>query len=88
MALGASPANLLRLVISHGLVLSAIGVALGFAVAISTSRLLGYLLYHVSPRDPLPFTAAAGIMAVTALAASFVPAWRASRTDPLDALRV
>jgi macrolide transport system ATP-binding/permease protein len=88
MALGASPANLLRLVISHGLVLSAIGVALGFAVAISTSRLLGYLLYHVSPRDPLPFTAAAGIMAITALAASFVPAWRASRTDPLDALRV
>ena len=88
MALGASPSNLLRLVLSHGLILCAIGVALGFAVAISTSRLLGYLLYHTSPRDPLPFAAAAVVMAITALAASLIPAWRASRTDPLDALRL
>jgi predicted permease len=87
MALGASPRNLLRLVLFRGLTLSGIGVVLGFAAAISTSQLLGYLLYHESPRDPLPFTAAAAIMAVTALAASLVPAWRASRTDPLHSLR-
>lgn len=88
MALGASPSNLLRLVLSHGVILCASGVALGFTVAITTSRLLGYLLYHVSPRDPLPFSAAAVIMAITALVASLIPAWRASRTDPLAALRL
>jgi predicted permease len=87
MALGASPQSLLRLVLSHGLMLTAIGLAFGFAVAISTSRLLGYLLYHESPHDPLPFSGAAAIMAITAIAASLVPAWRASRTDPLHALR-
>jgi predicted permease len=87
MALGASVSNLLRLVVSRGLALTAGGVALGAVVALSLTRLLGNLLYQVSPRDPLAFTSAVVVMILTALAASFLPAWRATRTDPACALR-
>ncbi len=87
MALGAGPRDLLRLVLSHGLALTAAGVALGAALALGSSRLLGYLLYQVSPRDPLAFVSALTIMTVAALAACFVPAVRAARTDPVRALR-
>jgi macrolide transport system ATP-binding/permease protein len=87
MALGASARNLLRLVISQGLALTAGGVALGAAVALGTTRLLGYLLYKVGPRDPMAFGSAFLVMLVAALAASFLPAWRATRTDPVRALR-
>jgi ABC-type antimicrobial peptide transport system permease subunit len=87
MALGAGPAELLRLVMSHGLALTGAGLALGATVALGMTRLLGYLLYHVSPRDPLPFALALGVMAVASLAACFIPAWRAARIDPLSALR-
>src|SRR5579862_400907 len=87
MALGATPSDLLRLVMSHGLALTAGGVILGTAVALSSTRLLGYLLYRLSPRDPLAFGAAFVVMIVVGLAASFLPAWRAVRTDPVSALR-
>ena len=88
MALGASPQDLLRLIMRYGLELTAAGMVVGLAVAISSARLLGYLLYHVSPRDPAAFALAIGAMAIAAVAASVVPAWRASRTDPQEALRV
>jgi len=87
MALGACASNLLRLVLSRGLALTASGVALGAAIALGLTRLLGNLLYKVSPRDPLAFGSAFAVMTIAALAACFLPAWRATRTDPARALR-
>lgn len=87
VALGAAPAQLLKLVMSHGLVLTAAGIGVGVVVALGTSRLLGYLLYRVSPRDPVAFATALVAMALAALAACLIPAWRAARVDPLSALR-
>jgi len=87
MALGAGASNLLRLVMKRGLALTAGGVALGAAVALGLTRLLGNLLYNVSPRDPLAFGSAFLVMTIAALTACFLPAWRATRTDPVQALR-
>jgi macrolide transport system ATP-binding/permease protein len=87
MALGAGASSLLKLVLSRGLALTAGGVALGAAVALGLTRLLGNLLYKVSPRDPLAFGSALAVMTIAALAACFLPAWRATRTDPARALR-
>jgi macrolide transport system ATP-binding/permease protein len=87
MALGADASNLLRLVFSRGLALTAGGVALGAAVALGMTRLLGNLLYEVSPRDPMAFGSALAVMTIASLAACFLPAWRATRTDPARALR-
>jgi predicted permease len=87
MALGAAPSHLLRLVMSRGVTLTAGGVALGAGAALLLTRLLGYLLYQVSPRDPLSFGLAFAVMIVAAMAASCVPAWRATQTDPVRALR-
>jgi predicted permease len=87
MALGAGASNLLRLVMSRGLALTAGGVLLGAAVALGLTRLLGNLLYKVSPRDPLAFGSAFVVMTIASLAACFLPAWRATRTDPARALR-
>jgi macrolide transport system ATP-binding/permease protein len=87
MALGATPSHLLRLVMSRGLALTAAGILGGTAVALASTRLLGYLLYNVSPRDPLSFGSAFLVITLASLAACFLPAWRATRTDPLQALR-
>jgi ABC-type antimicrobial peptide transport system permease subunit len=87
MALGASTSNLLGFVLSHGLALTAGGVVLGAAAALSLTRLMGNLLYNVSPRDPLAFGSAFVVMAIATLAACFLPAYRAARTDPVRALR-
>src|SRR5216684_2810778 len=87
MALGANASNLLRLVMSRGLALTAGGVLLGAAAALALTRLLGNLLYNVSPRDPLAFGSAFVVMTIASLAACFLPAWRATRTDPARALR-
>jgi macrolide transport system ATP-binding/permease protein len=87
MALGAGAANLVRLVLSRGLALMAGGVLLGAAVAVGFTRLLGNLLYHVSPRDPRAFGAAFAVMTIATLVACLIPAWRATRTDPAEALR-
>ena len=87
MALGASTSNLLRLVLTRGLLLTTTGIAIGIALALLLTRLLGNLLYQVSPRDPLAFVAAFAVMTFASLAACFLPAWRATRTDPMRALR-
>jgi putative ABC transport system permease protein len=87
MALGASASNLLRLVLSRGLILTTTGVLLGVVAALALTSLLGNLLYQVSPRDPLAFTFALAVMTLASLAACFLPAWRATRTDPMRALR-
>jgi macrolide transport system ATP-binding/permease protein len=87
MALGAGASSLVQLVLSRGLALTAGGTLLGATVALALTRLLGNLLYHVSPLDPLVFGAAFGVMTIASLAACFLPAWRATRTDPAEALR-
>ena len=87
MALGAGASNLLRLVMSRGLKLTASGILLGAAVSLGLTRLLGNLLYKVSPLDPLAFGSAFVVMTIASLAACFLPAWRATRIDPIRALR-
>jgi len=88
MALGASVNDLLRLVMSRGLRLTAIGIVIGATAAVLLTRLMGNLLYKVSPRDPLAFGSALLVMTIVALAACFLPAWRAACIDPARALRV
>jgi macrolide transport system ATP-binding/permease protein len=87
MALGAGASDLLRLVLSRGLALTGAGVLLGAATALLLTRLLGNLLYKVSPRDPLAFGCAFAVMALVSVAACLLPAWRAARTDPMRAMR-
>jgi ABC-type antimicrobial peptide transport system permease subunit len=87
MALGADAAMLLRLVMSQGLALTAGGVVLGTLAALGLTRLIGTMLYKVSPRDPAAFGLAFAVMTVASLAACLAPAWRAAHTDPLRALR-
>jgi putative ABC transport system permease protein len=87
IALGAEAADVLRHVMAPGLALTAAGLALGACVALASTRLLGYLLYNVSPRDPLTFASALAVMTAASLAACLVPAWRATKVDPVVALR-
>jgi predicted permease len=87
MALGAGTSNVLRLVLLRGLVLTTTGMIIGIALALLLTRLLGNLLYQVSPRDPLAFVAAFAVMTLASVAACFLPAWRATRIDPIQALR-
>jgi macrolide transport system ATP-binding/permease protein len=87
MALGAGTSNVLRLVLSRGLRLTTTGIVIGIALALLLTRLLGNLLYQVSPRNPLAFAAAFAVMTVASTAACFLPAWRATRVDPIVALR-
>jgi macrolide transport system ATP-binding/permease protein len=87
MALGAGASSLVQLVLSRGFALMAGGVLLGAVVAVGFTRLLGKLLYNVSPHDPRAFGVAFGVMTVATLVACLIPAWRATRTDPAEALR-
>ena len=87
MALGAETGGLFRLVISRGLALTFGGVFLGVALALGLTRLLGYLLYKVSPYDPMAFASAFLVLTIVSLIACFLPAWRATRVDPIVALR-
>ncbi|HEY7700380.1 MAG TPA: FtsX-like permease family protein, partial [Vicinamibacteria bacterium] len=87
MALGASSSDVSRLVLREGLKLALAGVALGVAGALVTSRLLESLLFEVEPRDPVTLVLIAALLVAVALAASYLPARRASRIDPFLALR-
>jgi len=87
MALGASSADVQRMVIRQSLALVAAGIVLGLAGAAAATRLLTTVLFQVKPTDPLTYVAAALLLAVVALAASYVPARRAARLDPMVALR-
>jgi putative ABC transport system permease protein len=86
-ALGAPAKALIGMVVRNGMILTLIGLTLGFAGAIGLTRLLGTLLFGVSPRDPLTLVGSAAILAAVALLACYVPARRAARMDPLVALR-
>jgi len=87
IALGARRFHVLRLVLSHGLWLTAIGVILGAAAAFALTRLFTTMLYRVSPRDPFAFGSAFVVMTVASVAACFFPAWWATQTDPVTVLR-
>jgi putative ABC transport system permease protein len=87
MALGAQARDVVRLVMRHGARLTVAGVVLGLAGAYAFTRLLASLLYGVSARDPLTFALVPAVLAAVALAAAYVPARRASRADPLLAIR-
>lgn len=86
-ALGATPRRLLTLVLSHGVALTAAGIAAGAAIGVATTRLLGTLLYGVGSGDILTFAWAALVIAVASVAATGIPARRASQIDPLSAMR-
>ncbi len=87
MALGAERRDLLRLMLLQGLRLSGFGLALGLLLSLALTRAVRGLLNGVSPTDPLVFGAVSAVLLLAALAATFVPAWRATRVDPLNALR-
>jgi ABC-type antimicrobial peptide transport system permease subunit len=87
MALGASRRDVLRLVIGNGARLAMLGVALGVLGALALTRLLAAQLYQVSPTDPEVFTGVAILLFTIALAASWLPARRAAKVDPMVALR-
>jgi putative ABC transport system permease protein len=87
-ALGASRVGLLKMVLHEGGVMSMLGIVLGLAGALAASQVIGTLLYHVSPRDPLVLTGTAIIVSVAALLGCLVPALRASRVDAAVALRM
>jgi hypothetical protein len=87
MALGASRGEVLRLVLGRGLVLVAVGVGVGIAAALSVTHLVANLLFSVSPVDPATFIGVPLSLALMALAASYIPALRATRIDPAVALR-
>jgi ABC-type antimicrobial peptide transport system permease subunit len=87
LALGAEPRQVLAMVIRSGLALALAGVAIGLAGALGLSRFLEAVLYSVTPADPATFAATAAIFVVTAAAASWIPARRAARVDPVETLR-
>ncbi|HEX6865429.1 MAG TPA: FtsX-like permease family protein, partial [Thermoanaerobaculia bacterium] len=87
MALGAHAADVLRLVVLRGLALTLIGLTLGLAGALALTRLLTSLLYEVEPDDPVTFVTIAAVLSAVALLASYLPARRATRVDPVIALR-
>ncbi|MBX7186797.1 MAG: ABC transporter permease [Vicinamibacteria bacterium] len=87
VALGATPANLLGLVLAQGAALAAVGVTIGLTVASGASRVLSSFLYGVSPTDGITFAGIAVTLMVVSLLASAAPAGRAARTDPLTTLR-
>lgn len=87
-ALGASPGDLLALVMRQGLSLAAVGVVIGLGGAAAATGALRTLLYGVTPLDPLTFGAVILVLLGTAAAACAIPAWRASRLDVTEALRV
>jgi ABC-type antimicrobial peptide transport system permease subunit len=87
VALGARPADILRLVLVHGLALTAIGAAIGVAAASALTRFLTSLMYQVSPYDPLTFAVVTALLTAVALFACWVPARSAMRVHPAVALR-
>jgi predicted permease len=87
IALGARRRQVLTMVVRQGLVMAAVGIAVGVAASLAATRLLDEMLFGVGPRDPLTFGVVAGLIAVAAGAASAIPAWRATRVDPLVAMR-
>ena len=87
LALGASRKNIFRIILGHGLRLVLVGLALGLVSAFALTRLIRSLMFGVTPGDPLTFIAVSSLLVVIAIAAGGLPAFRATRLDPLRALR-
>jgi putative ABC transport system permease protein len=87
MALGARPLDVLKLVVRQGMMLALIGAIVGLAGALALTRVMSSLLFGVTERDPITFVAVAALLIVVAFISCFVPAHRATRVDPLMALR-
>jgi predicted permease len=87
LALGAEPGAVLRMILREGLIMTLSGTVLGFLLALGIGRLCGSMLYQVSPVDPVAFTLAPLVLAAAALLACYLPARRATKVDPLIALR-
>ncbi|MFZ3258560.1 MAG: FtsX-like permease family protein, partial [Candidatus Acidiferrales bacterium] len=87
MALGAQRGDILRLVLGQGVRLAILGVVIGIAGGLALTRLLQSLLFHISASDPLTFAGVAILLTLVVLAACYLPARRAMRVDPMDALR-
>ena len=87
IALGARRSDVLCLVLGHGTRMAGLGVLIGIAAALALTRLMAELLYGVGPTDPLTFAGVAGLLTLVALAACYIPARRATRVDPIVALR-
>jgi putative ABC transport system permease protein len=86
-ALGATPADLIRMVLRHGLLLTLSASAIGLVAAVALTRFMASLLFNVAPTDALTFALVAGLLAVVAMTAAFIPAIRAMRINPVTALR-
>ena len=87
MALGARPSAVLRMILVEAGRMAAVGIAIGLLAAVGVSRLVASQLYGVNATDPAVFAAAAAVLAAVALAAALVPGWRASRIEPVAALK-
>jgi ABC-type antimicrobial peptide transport system permease subunit len=87
MALGARRSDVLRMVLGKGLRLAGIGIVIGIVAALGLTRLLAGMLHRVATVDPPTYVTVAGLLLLTAVVAGYVPARRATRTDPMIALR-
>jgi putative ABC transport system permease protein len=87
LALGAQSRDVLLMIVKQGSRLILIGLVLGLFGAYALTRLISSLLFGVTAKDPFTFTAAAVLLALVALLACYIPAWRATKVDPMDALR-
>jgi putative ABC transport system permease protein len=87
MALGASRSSVLRMVLGQGLRMTAIGLSLGLALALAVTRAMSSILFGISPTDPATFAAILLLLGTIALLACYLPARRATRVDPMVALR-
>ena len=87
LALGAQRSAILRMILGHGLVLAATGIAIGLAGAVAFTGLVKSLLFEVQPTDPITFVTVAFVLTAAAIVASYLPARRAAAIDPIEALR-
>jgi ABC-type antimicrobial peptide transport system permease subunit len=87
MAMGATPRQVLRLILKHGIALAAVGMAFGFLGSLAGTRLMTSMLFEVTPSDPTTYAGVAVLLGLVVLGATYFPARRASKLDPLIALR-